>query len=780
MFLAPLYLLGLAAALIPLILHLRRARQVRKITFSTTRFFDEQFIRAARRARLQDLLLMLLRMALFCLLALALAQPLMNLPWAAGLAGGARQVAIVLDDSASMAVKTGSGTPLDQSKSAAQALLAELKPARGDRAALVLAGRREAGPAAPFAAPTTHIEKVRQHVESVAATDLATDVHGAIAKAAAVLGIDAKGNPPSGTGSAEIYVFSDLQSGAFGNDHGVPLGPQVGVFFVSARPDAAVAHNNVSIDSVQYGSTRPMRGVPFTVRALITNHGDQQQAQTVRLVVDGKTVGHKSVKLPVGSTAVRFSHQFDRPGWRRGHVELVNPEPGQVDAMRHDDRRHFVLSVDDQVKVLAVNGSPSDVPARDELLFVRVALWARGTDAGEAGQGETDPIEPDPSGPAIEVDQILAPQINAEKLAPYPLILLANVARLEDAALQALEKHVDKGASLLITLGDRAAAEAYDTWIGTHRMHGGLLPARLGRLIGGAVPQTTEPDSDDAGFVAWVESRHPALAGRGQGGLGDFTTVRFHGRYELKTDSASVLMRASTGEPLLVEKRFGAGRVMLLATSIDRDWTDFPVHPTFLPWLYRLVSYLAQGGLDDAHFVRTGQVVTMPRAVTAPQTLRIQTPAGTTAYPTNHPDAAAPPGTLAFSQTESAGIYEVRDGGDADAARPAFLFAANTPSSESQAQYVSDPQSTGPLVDARASWHFVSPPHAIIRHSRGVREGLGLWNVLLIIALAVALFEPWLANRLTRLRGHRASDALGRRTVATPNEPKPQTPTRAA
>ena len=78
MFLTPWLLLGLLATAIPLVLHLRKSTMVKRITFSTTRFFDEQFIRSSRRARFQDLLLMLLRIALLLLFVLALAQPLLK------------------------------------------------------------------------------------------------------------------------------------------------------------------------------------------------------------------------------------------------------------------------------------------------------------------------------------------------------------------------------------------------------------------------------------------------------------------------------------------------------------------------------------------------------------------------------------------------------------------------------------------------------------------------------------------------------------------------------
>src|SRR5947199_4085798 len=100
-FLSPLYLLGLLAALIPLIIHLSRSRRTKKMRFSTTRFFTEQFLRSYRMSRLRELLLLACRMALFGLLATALSQPFLLPRGTSALAGGGpRTVVLVLDDSA--------------------------------------------------------------------------------------------------------------------------------------------------------------------------------------------------------------------------------------------------------------------------------------------------------------------------------------------------------------------------------------------------------------------------------------------------------------------------------------------------------------------------------------------------------------------------------------------------------------------------------------------------------------------------------------------------------
>src|SRR3954452_10150708 len=71
-FLTPLFLVGALAAAIPLVIHLSRSRRTKKMRFSTTRFFTDQFLRSYRMSRLKEIVLLLFRMALFALLAMAL------------------------------------------------------------------------------------------------------------------------------------------------------------------------------------------------------------------------------------------------------------------------------------------------------------------------------------------------------------------------------------------------------------------------------------------------------------------------------------------------------------------------------------------------------------------------------------------------------------------------------------------------------------------------------------------------------------------------------------
>src|SRR5438132_13115450 len=134
-FLSPLFLVGLLSAAIPLIIHLSRSRRTKKMQFSTTRFFTDQFLRSYRMSRLKELLLLACRMALCALFAMALARPLIMPTGQTLLAGQSRSIVLVVDNSASMGYVEDGSSLFDRAPGAAVDLVNGLRP--GDSAPVV-------------------------------------------------------------------------------------------------------------------------------------------------------------------------------------------------------------------------------------------------------------------------------------------------------------------------------------------------------------------------------------------------------------------------------------------------------------------------------------------------------------------------------------------------------------------------------------------------------------------------------------------------------------------
>ena len=101
-FLFPLYLLGLAALSVPILLHLRNRELKKVVPFSSLRFLKPTKIQQQQRSKLENLLLLLLRCAILALLAFAFGRPFFRQELMKDLVGQSQQAVILIDTSASM------------------------------------------------------------------------------------------------------------------------------------------------------------------------------------------------------------------------------------------------------------------------------------------------------------------------------------------------------------------------------------------------------------------------------------------------------------------------------------------------------------------------------------------------------------------------------------------------------------------------------------------------------------------------------------------------------
>lgn len=103
--------LGAATILLPTLIHLLGRGQSRTHRFPSLRFIDAARLLPAQRTRLQDLPLLVVRVAVLLLATTALAQPRMRGAEGVGAAGGGLTRAIVMDTSVSMGWLTAAGVP---------------------------------------------------------------------------------------------------------------------------------------------------------------------------------------------------------------------------------------------------------------------------------------------------------------------------------------------------------------------------------------------------------------------------------------------------------------------------------------------------------------------------------------------------------------------------------------------------------------------------------------------------------------------------------------------
>src|SRR2546428_12928066 len=131
-FLAPAFLLGLNAIAIPIVIHLIQRERKRVMRFPSLMFLQRIPYQSVHRRRIRHWLLLAMRAAAIALIVFAFARPFFpEGAMAAVAAGGAREVVILLDTSASM----GYGDHWDRARDAARRVVRAL--GADDRATLV-------------------------------------------------------------------------------------------------------------------------------------------------------------------------------------------------------------------------------------------------------------------------------------------------------------------------------------------------------------------------------------------------------------------------------------------------------------------------------------------------------------------------------------------------------------------------------------------------------------------------------------------------------------------
>jgi len=367
-FLSPALLALGAAIAVPLILHLFQRHQGPRVVFPALRYLRRAEKEHARRIRLRQLLLMLLRVAALALLALAAARPFLR---AAGSAHQPTAVVLVLDNSMSTSVVTGDQRLLDELK--ARALQTVAASESEDIFWLIRAG----SPWEP--AWSGDAEMTAQRIRQTEPTSAAADLVAAVERARTVLETGA------GQRATEIHLLSDLQATGLATVADTATRPPLVVWVPGRRPPRNLAIGAIDVG----GGVAPIAGQRSTVAALVAGDSSADSVN-VRMALEGRVIA--AATAPVGSSTV-LPFPARPTGFVSGWVEK------DVDELRPDDRRYFATRVappptvgtggplglvDDALAVLELAGRIRRAPLREAEVAILPA--ARGAENAPAGQ----------------------------------------------------------------------------------------------------------------------------------------------------------------------------------------------------------------------------------------------------------------------------------------------------------------------------------------------------------------------------------------------------------
>ncbi len=565
-FLNPLFLLGLAAVAVPVIVHLVRRTRAPRVEFPSLMFVRRIPQRTIRRRRMQNWLLFALRCLAFMLLVFAFVRPYFG----AGQADanrGQRANVILFDNSFSLRY----GNRFEQAKQRARAVIDETRG--NEPTALVTFGQGYEAQSR-F---TNDTGRLKAGLDSVKPGSDATDYVQALRGAEGLF-------KETAAADRRIVLISDFQAAGRNEaeaSYRLPSDVKLVTIDVGEQNSPNLAITDVGLQPMIYQAKYADR-----LTARIANFSDEEKTGVrVELQLNDHPEGVREIKVAArDATTVEFTGFNLNEGVNRGVIVIGG------DNFPFDNRFNFTLRRAEQMKALAIETATR---GRSESFYLRNALTT----------GENLPFN-------LEVKT--AGSVNPADLGAYRVIIL-NDAPVNQAMAQALIKFVEGGGGLVIGGGPHTDPAAFN------QVFQNFAPAKLEeavRLTGGDYVVMSEIKTDHPIFEVFKRSGRLAMARV-------FGYLRATAR-----EGAGVIARFEDGSPALIEATRGGGKLLLFTSTFDASWNDLPLTPIYLPLVRQMTHHL--GEHEERAWSLVGETFTAapakdgtPPAVDAPNGERI-------------------------------------------------------------------------------------------------------------------------------------------------------------
>ncbi len=595
-FLNPLLLAGLALAALPVLIHLFDRRRLPRQPLPTLRFLLQVNEQVKRRVRLRDALLLLARVLVVSLLVLLVAHPLLRAPGGVAADTGPRSVLFVLDASFGMRYRLDGETLFELARQRLAGEVGQMRP--GEEAALLVCDDQWRLLTDGFESGDVALRRAAE----VAPSDTPPRWQPCLEGALSVIG---KARNPV----RQIRLLTNLAAVGW-KDAALPTAPESTQVDLSVVDVAGRELPNHAVTGVNLRHGYGPVGEQWTVTVTAENFSTEAGSSALRLrTEDGAGLGEGFVdwKGP-GAAEKALDIAAPKTEYAAGRALL------DADPLPDDDERPFQFYFGRPLRVLVVDGAPGTLARDSESYFLETAL------------------RPGPIQSSVDPRVLTRSNLTPEDLKDVDVLALLNVAALPAETLALIERFVNAGGGLLLTMGDHVRGEAYER----------LAPLMPGRFR--TLRDLRAPGIEPATLKSFPP-RHPLFQNLS---LGNLSSAAFSVYVQLQQAAAdaTVLLELSDGSPVLVERRLGAGRILWFASTLDAEWNNLPYRPFYLPLMQQIVRYLGgtlRAPVGRSFLPRTPVEISAGLVVEGPDGARSTVEAGGV-----------------FARTDRAGRYRVR------------------------------------------------------------------------------------------------------------------------
>lgn len=362
----------------------------------------------------------------------------------------------------------------------------------------------------------------------------------------------------------EIVICSDNQENQWSeNVNTPPFLKDVEVKF--ARQPTGTTLPNLSLQ--QPSATRFFNGektlVNFTV---VLRHSESLKNAVVTLRVNRQEIFRRTVEFKGEPEEMRLLAQWesDPSLWIEGEITVE----GEPDALPGDNRIFFALPPMNEGRIALLAQSP----------YLHAAL------SPDVMRGRWTTRMLQPSKLAGELNTALNEDV---------LVVEAGYLQSKDAR-DLVFRYLNNGRGVLLLL-NRVTP---------------LVKGVLSNYGFDFAPQNNRVEKDPPQNFRYIALEHPIFAPLAKGEYGSLGDIRVMESASISSKTAAPLIFSQTGGALFFDAAAPKGHLLVSAFGFDRNQTDWPVHPTFIPFIDSLLHY-ARGQKEMQNAYEPGETYAM-------------------------------------------------------------------------------------------------------------------------------------------------------------------------
>ena len=529
-FLSPSVLWLLGAISIPIAIHILSLMRVNKVEFSSIRFIKELKTTSIRKIRTQKLLLLLLRILIIVCLVMMMAQPVTKgfMPGWISAEQDSRLV-FIIDNSASMSVKNGEKSLLDQSKSITMTLVTQFSSETNINIfqtcppKLVYSGFQNSS-------------GLRNALKSIQPTASYDNLWASITKGL----VGRTMTEPI----KECVILSDMMhapDSSFQND--IDKLKDWKFYFIEPNP----VKNNMGVLDATFANRTKTLGQLLKLDTRVKNTGTEAKPNIpLELIFNNQRVGQVVTQFePQKEKEFLFQAYPPEPGILEGEITLPK------DDYEFDNKWYLSMPIMDEIRCAII-----------------------GADSKEISMLETILKSIDPDNKFLKIDTRIQPNLSRLFLEDVDVALIHNPKAISKESIKDLDKFLMEGGGVIWFQGEYMEYQ-YDS-----ELFSKIGFPKIDALVNsGQGMFKTNISSESSDVLQEIRVRDvtkemPEVFKYAKTYVGPKTKIH---------------LELNNNDPFLMELGRGSGSVFYFSSLLDLRWNDLPMRGVVVPLLFRLI-----------------------------------------------------------------------------------------------------------------------------------------------------------------------------------------------